>query len=50
MTTSPSRTTTLNDRVNGDEKFAGAIGALAVRGTLPNTTVVLITTDDRRPG
>jgi hypothetical protein len=40
---------TLADRVNGDNKFAGAIGALAVRGTLPHTTVVLITTDTADP-
>jgi hypothetical protein len=40
---------TLSDRVNGDEKFAGAIGALAVRGTLPKATVVVITTDTADP-
>lgn len=34
----------LTDRVASDEKFAGAVGALAVRGTLPGATVVLITT------
>ena len=28
-----------------DDAFAGAVGALAVRGTLPSATVVLITAD-----
>ena len=40
---------TLSDRVNSDERFAGAVGALAVRGTLPKATVVLITTDTADP-
>lgn len=40
---------TLSNRVDGDEKFAGAVGALAVRGTLPKATVVLITTDTADP-
>ncbi len=31
-------------RITADEKFAGAVGALTVRGTLPNTNVVLVTT------
>ncbi len=39
----------LSDRVTGDEKFAEAIGPLTVRGTLPNTSVVLITTADADP-
>ncbi len=34
----------LTARVSSDEKFAGAVGALAVRGTLSGATVVLITT------
>jgi hypothetical protein len=34
----------LSARVAADEKFAGSVGALTVRGTLPNTNVVLITT------
>jgi len=34
----------LNQRVAADEKFAGSVGALTVRGTLPNTNVVLVTT------
>ena len=42
--------TTLNGRVTGDDKFAGSVGSLAVRGTLPNTSVVLITTSDADPG
>ena len=40
---------TLQDRVTGDDKFAGSVGNLAVRGTLPNATVVLITTADADP-
>ena len=40
----------LADRVTADEKFAGAVGALTVRGTLPKTNVVLITTAGGRPG
>ncbi len=39
----------LADRVTGDEKFAEAIGPLTVRGTLPETSVVLITTADADP-
>ncbi|WP_447152465.1 copper transporter [Nakamurella sp. GG22] len=39
----------LANRVTEDEKFAGAIGALTVRGTLPKTNVVLITTADADP-
>jgi len=39
----------LAGRVDSDEKFAGAIGALAVRGTLPATNVVLITTATADP-
>ena len=34
----------LNQRIAADEKFAGSVGALTVRGTLPNTNVVLVTT------
>ena len=30
--------------MSADEKTAGSIAALTVRGTLPNTNVVLITT------
>ena len=44
-----STNTDLTNRVTGDEKFAGAIGQLAVRGTLPKTNVVLITTADADP-
>ena len=39
----------LTDQVAGDEKFAGAVGALTVRGTLPSTNVVLITTASADP-
>ena len=39
----------LTARVDSDEKFAGAVGALTVRGTLPNTNVVLITTATADP-
>ncbi len=39
----------LTERVGGDEKFAGAVGALAVRGTLPAATVVMITTAGADP-
>jgi len=39
----------LTGRVSADEKFAGSVGALAVRGTLPNTSVVLITTATADP-
>ena len=34
----------LSARVAADEKFAGSVGALTVRGTLPTTNVVLVTT------
>lgn len=43
------KNTQLSDQVAADAKFAGAIGALAVRGTLPHTSVVLITTDTADP-
>lgn len=39
----------LSDQVASDAKFAGAVGPLAVRGTLPKATVVLITTDTADP-
>jgi hypothetical protein len=39
----------LSDKVASDAKFAGAIGTLAVRGTLPDAHVVLITTDTADP-
>ena len=39
----------LANRVTADEKFAGAVGALTVRGTLPKTNVVLITTAGADP-
>ncbi|MEO7124796.1 MAG: copper transporter [Nakamurella sp.] len=39
----------LENRVMSDSKFASSIGALAVRGTLPNTQVVVITTDTADP-
>lgn len=39
----------LQNRVTGDTKFADSVGALAVRGTLPNANVVLITTADADP-
>jgi hypothetical protein len=39
----------LADQVAADEKFAGAVGALTVRGTLPKTNVVLITTASADP-
>jgi hypothetical protein len=39
----------LTARVDSDEKFAGSVGALTVRGTLPNTNVVLITTATADP-
>ena len=44
-----STNTDLTNRVTGDDKFAGVVGQLAVRGTLPKTTVVLITTADADP-
>lgn len=36
-------------RVSADEKFAGSVGALTVRGTLPKTNVVLVTTATADP-
>ncbi len=39
----------LNARITADEKFAGSVGALTVRGTLPKTNVVLVTTDSADP-
>jgi len=39
----------LTARVSADEKFAGSVGALTVRGTLPNTNVVLVTTASADP-
>ncbi len=42
--------TSLNSRVSSDEKFASSVANLAVRGTLPGATVVLITTADADPG
>src|SRR4051794_34992940 len=41
--------TALTARVTSDEKFAIAVADLGVRGTLPNATVVLITTADADP-
>jgi len=34
----------LTARVSSDDKFSASVSSLAVRGTLPNTTVVLIST------
>lgn len=42
--------TSLNGRVTGDDKFAGSVANLAVRGTMPGATVVLFTTADADPG
>src|SRR6476646_2318984 len=39
----------LTSRVSSDEKTAGSVAALTVRGTLPNTNVVLITTATADP-
>jgi hypothetical protein len=39
----------LTDRVSSDDNFAGSVAALAVRGTLPATNVVLITTAGADP-
>lgn len=39
----------LQDRVTADAQFASAIGPLAVRGTLQNVQVVVITTDTADP-
>lgn len=41
--------TDLESRISTDAKFASSIGPLAVRGTLPNTDVVVITTDTADP-
>ena len=40
----------LTARVSSDDKFAGSIANLSVRGTLPGATVVLLTTADADPG
>lgn len=40
----------LTKQVTTDQRFAGDIGALAVRGTLPGASVVLISTADADPG
>jgi hypothetical protein len=40
----------LNKQVTSDEQFAGSVGPLAVRGTLPKASVVLISTVDADPG
>jgi hypothetical protein len=42
--------TSLTARVSSDDKFAASVANLTVRGTLPNATVVLITTPDADPG
>lgn len=39
----------LTNRVTSDENFAGAVGPLTVRGTLPNVKVVVITTAGADP-
>lgn len=39
----------LSGRVTSDEKFAASVAALTVRGTLPEASVVLITTTDADP-
>ncbi|WP_420120656.1 copper transporter [Nakamurella sp.] len=39
----------LTQRIAADEKFAGSVGALTVRGTLPSTNVVLVTTASADP-
>ena len=39
----------LANRVTSDEKFAGAVGPLAVRGTLPDAKVVVVTTANADP-
>src|SRR6195952_1733744 len=41
--------TSLTARVSSDDKFATSVANLSVRGTLPNATVVLITTADADP-
>jgi hypothetical protein len=40
----------LAQQVTNDQRFAGDISALAVRGTLPKATVVLVSTADADPG
>lgn len=40
----------LTARVASDDKFSASVANLAVRGTLPGATVVLITTPDADPG
>ncbi len=45
-----STNSSLTARVSSDDKFASAVANLTVRGTLPNATVVLITTSDADPG
>jgi len=40
----------LAKQVTDDQRFAGDVSALAVRGTLPKATVVLISTSDADPG
>jgi hypothetical protein len=44
-----SDNTALTARVTSDDKFAGSVAGLAVRGTLPGATVVLLTTADADP-
>ncbi len=44
-----SDNTSLTARVSSDDKFASSVASLSVRGTLPNATVVLITTADADP-
>jgi hypothetical protein len=39
----------LSSRVNSDDAFAGSVGPLVVRGTLPNATVVVLSTADATP-
>jgi hypothetical protein len=39
----------LTDRVASDDAFAGSVSALAVRGTLPGATVVVLTSADATP-
>jgi len=36
----------LTDRVSSDDAFAGSVGPLAVRGTLPDSSVVVLSTAD----
>ena len=44
-----SDNSSLTARVSSDDKFATSVANLSVRGTLPNSTVVLITTADADP-